>query len=148
MVIPKGQIPSFRQSSWSESRYYCFTALPGEQRTIQGPTSSFALSNTRPRFSSLLKSPLERGGPLAVGSVHVQLRQECSVGKKAHRGRSQSPVAWIAVVKVTEPLKSIDKAILSMVSEWSGHNESERTSSLETTVPEVEPLHSGRRQQI
>ena len=80
--------------------------------------------------------------------VHVQLRQECSVGKKAHRGRSQSPVAWIAVVKVTEPLKSIDKAILSMVSEWSGHNESERTSSLETTVPEVEPLHSGRRQQI
>ncbi len=83
-----------------------------------------------------------------VGRVHVQLKQECSVGKKAHRGRSQSPVAWIAVVKVTEPLKSIDKVILSMVSEWSGHNESERTSSLETTVPEVEPLHTGRRQQI
>jgi len=95
-----------------------------------------------------LNPPLREEGHVVAEGVHVQLRQECSVGKKAHRGRSQSPVAWIAVVKVTEPLKSIDKAILSMVSEWSGHNESERTSSLETTVPEVEPLHSGRRQQI
>ena len=64
-------------------------------------------------------------------------------GEKGPPGKKSEPVAWIAVVKVTEPLKSIDKAILSMVSEWSGHNESERTSSLETTVPEVEPLHSG-----
>jgi len=31
----RSQMPSFRQSSWSESRYYCFTALPGERRTIQ-----------------------------------------------------------------------------------------------------------------
>ncbi len=85
---------------------------------------------------------------LPTGCVHVQQRQECSVGEKAHRGRSQNPVAWIAVGKETELLKSTDKAILGMVSEWSGHNESERTSSPETTVPEVELLHTGRRQQI
>ncbi len=38
-----------------------------------------------------LKSPLERGGPLAVGSVHVQLRQECSVGEKGPPGKKSEP---------------------------------------------------------
>jgi hypothetical protein len=43
-----------------------------------------------------------------------------------HPGKSQNPVAWIAGRKETESWKPIDKAILGMVSESSGRNESER----------------------
>ena len=38
-LLRKGPISSFRQSPWSESRYYCFTALLDERRTAQRSTS-------------------------------------------------------------------------------------------------------------
>ena len=44
---------------------------------------------------------------------------------------------------VTEMLKFIDKAILSMVSEFPGCNESERTGDLETGNLEAEPSTVG-----
>jgi len=34
-LLRKRPIPSFRQSSWSESRYYCFTALLDERITVR-----------------------------------------------------------------------------------------------------------------
>jgi len=43
-------------------------------------------------------------------------------------------------------LESIDKAILSMVSELTGRNESKRIGDLETTNLEVETSTVGRRQ--
>ncbi len=49
-------------------------------------------------------------------------------GIQPHRGKSQSPVAWITVVEETKLLKLIDKAILGMVSESPGRNESEPKS--------------------
>ncbi len=53
-------------------------------------------------------------------------------GSQPHQNKSQSSVAWIAGRKETEPRKSIDKAILGMVSESLGRNESERTGDPET----------------
>ena len=47
-----------------------------------------------------------------------------------NRGRSQSPVAWITSVEETNLVKLIDKAIRGMVSESSGHNESELIGGL------------------
>ena len=50
--------------------------------------------STMNRSSALdLKSPLERGGGmlLPTGSVHVQLRQECSVGEKGPPGKKSEP---------------------------------------------------------
>ncbi|MDK2951537.1 MAG: hypothetical protein PWQ77_1202, partial [Kosmotogales bacterium] len=47
-------------------------------------------------------------------------------GRITHQSKSQSSVAWIAMGKETELLESIDKAIMSMVSEYPGRNESER----------------------
>ena len=38
-------------------------------------------------------------------------------GGQTHRGKSQSPVAWVAWVEETKPMKPTDKAILGMVSE-------------------------------
>ena len=45
--------------------------------------------------------------------------------------------------KETESRKSIDKAILGMVSESSGRNESERTGGLENVNPRGRALGSG-----
>ena len=45
----------------------------------------------------------------------------------------------------TEMLESIDKAILSMVSELTGRNESKRIGDLETTNLEAETSTVGRR---
>jgi len=44
---------------------------------------------------------------------------------KAHRGKSQTPVAWVATVEETNLLKPTDKAIFGMVSESPGRNASE-----------------------
>ncbi len=52
-------------------------------------------------------------------------RQSC-------RGKSQSPVAWMAGRRETDYPMPIDKAILGMVSESPGRNESERTGGLES----------------
>ena len=78
----RSQMPSFRQSSWSESRYYCFTALPGERRTIQRSRSVSCSSDpVRPTSNLVFCDPflnprLSGGGPLAVGSVLFEQRFE------------------------------------------------------------------------
>ena len=46
-------------------------------------------------------------------------------GRQAHRGRNQSPVAWMAGRRETEDLKPIDRAIFGMVRESPGRNASE-----------------------
>ncbi len=51
-------------------------------------------------------------------------------GSQSHRGKSQSPVAWITAVEETNLLKLIDKAVFRMVSESPGRNASEPTGSL------------------
>ena len=66
---------------------------------------------------------------------------------KAHRGKSQTPVAWVATVEETNLLKPTDKAILGMVSESPGRNVSEPTGGLvKNKPPEAEPSAFGRRQ--
>ena len=68
-------------------------------------------------------------------------------GSQSHRGRSQSPVAWITSVEETKPVKLIDKAILGMVSESPGRNVSEPTGGLvRKLLLEAEPSGPGRRQ--
>ena len=56
-------------------------------------------------------------------------------GRQTHRGKSQSPVAWVAWVEETKPMKPTDKAILGMVSKSSGRNESEPIGGLENEKP-------------
>lgn len=63
-----------------------------------------------------------------------------------HRGKSQSPVAWIARRRETESGKPIDKAIFRMVSESPGRTESERRNGPEMEAPEAETSNMGRRQ--
>ena len=57
-------------------------------------------------------------------------------GRQSHQGKSQNLVAWIAERRETEFPKPIDKAILRMVSESSGRNESERRYGLEKRKPQ------------
>ena len=52
-------------------------------------------------------------------------------GRQTRRGRSQSPVAWVALVEETKLMKPTDKAIFRMVSESPGRNVSEPTGGLE-----------------
>lgn len=52
------------------------------------------------------------------------------------RGRSQSPVVWIAEVKVTETLKPIDKNFLEGNYESPGRNNSKRIVASKYTIPE------------
>ena len=52
-----------------------------------------------------------------------------------HQRKSQISVAWIAFVEETKRMKSINKAILGMVSESLGRNESERTGDPEKPGP-------------
>ncbi|MFQ6094319.1 MAG: hypothetical protein ACE5OR_16865 [bacterium] len=65
----------------------------------------------------------------------VQLRLACSAGVSPAGVRIRSPVAWMAGRRETEYLKPIDKAILGMVSESPGCNESERTGGPESENP-------------
>ena len=60
----------------------------------------------------------------------VQRRLACSVGVSPTGVEVRSPVAWIASVEETKPMKPIDKAILGMVSESPGRNESEPRGGL------------------
>ena len=75
------------------------------------------------------------GEPCAVdphARLCVQLRLVCSVGVSLTRVIDQSPVAWMAGVRETDHLKPIDKAIMWMVSESAGRNESECAGGLES----------------
>ncbi len=60
----------------------------------------------------------------------VQRRLACSVGVSPTGAEVRSPVAWIASVEETKPMKPIDKAIFGMVSESPGRNGSEPTGGL------------------
>ena len=75
----------------------------------------------------------------------VQQRLACSVGGESHRGKSQSPVAWVAFVEETKRMKPTDKAARGAVSESPGRNLSEPKGSLDTINPKIEPFRSGRR---
>ena len=63
-------------------------------------------------------------------------------GRQSHRGNSQIPVAWVAFVEETKRMKPTDKAILGMVSESPGRNESEPTGGLDKISPEGRALYS------
>ncbi len=56
-------------------------------------------------------------------------------GRQTHRGKSQSPVAWVASLEETNAMKPTDKAILGMVSKSPGRNASEPTGGLENLKP-------------
>ena len=66
-----------------------------------------------------------------------------SAGVSPARARVRGPVAWIVRRKETESRKSIDKAILGMVSESSGRNESKRRGGPENVNPRGRALGSG-----
>jgi len=51
-------------------------------------------------------------------------------GSYSHRGKSQNLVAWIEGRRETESLKSIDKAILRMVSKSSGRGAADKAANL------------------
>jgi hypothetical protein len=65
------------------------------------------------------------------GRECVQLRQACSVGVSPTGERVRIPVAWIALVEETKPMKPIDKALARRVSKSPGRNVSEPTGGLE-----------------
>ena len=60
-------------------------------------------------------------------------------GSQSHRGKSQSPVAWVASVEETKQMKPTDKAILGMVSKSPGRYASEPISGLDRINPKAEP---------
>jgi IS5 family transposase len=66
-----------------------------------------------------------------------------SAGGSPARARVRGPVAWIVRRKETESRKSIDKAILGMVSESSGRNASKRTGGPENVNPRGRALGNG-----
>ena len=67
-------------------------------------------------------------------------------GRQTHRGKSQSPVAWVASLEETNAMKPTDKAILGMVSKSPGRNASEPQVASKILAPEAEPPSRGRRQ--
>ncbi len=62
-------------------------------------------------------------------------------GRQSHRGNSQTPVAWVAFAEETKRMKPTDKAILGMVSESPGRNESEPIGGLDKISPEGRALY-------
>jgi len=66
----------------------------------------------------------------------VQRRLACSAGVKTCRGKSQSPVVWIAEVMETETLKPIDKVSLGEIYESPGRNKSERIVASKVKITE------------
>ena len=62
-------------------------------------------------------------------------------GSQSHRGKSQNPVAWVAFAEETKRVKPTDKAILGMVSELPGRNESEPTDGLDKISSEGRALY-------
>ena len=71
------------------------------------------------------------------------VRLAYSAGFKPARARVRGPVAWIVRRKDTESRKSIDNAILRMVSESSGRNESKRIGGPENVNPRGRALGNG-----
>ena len=67
--------------------------------------------------------------------VCVQQRLVCSAGVSPAGVRIRNSVTWMAGMRETEYLKPIDKAILGVVSELPGRNESERTGGPESEKP-------------
>ena len=68
-------------------------------------------------------------------------RLACSVGDSLTGGRVRDPVAWVAFAEETKRMKPTDKAILGMVSESPGRNESEPMSGLDKICPEGRALY-------
>jgi len=68
--------------------------------------------------------------------LRVQKKLVCSVGGSPTEVTVRSLVAWIAEGRETESLKPIDKAIMRVVSESLGRNESQRRYGLENTKPQ------------
>src|SRR3989449_10940604 len=68
-------------------------------------------------------------------------------GRQSRRGKSQSPVTWMAAWRETETLKPIDGAIERMVRESPGRNGSERTGGPERPTPRRPSLTVERRRQ-
>jgi hypothetical protein len=78
--------------------------------------------------------------------IHYRMSSErlvYSAGVNPVWAKVRSPVAWIVRRKETESRKSIDKAILGMVSESLGRNESERTGGPENVNPGGRTLGNG-----
>jgi hypothetical protein len=95
---------------------------------------------------------LEDGKQLRVDTtvvetnIHFRMSSErlvYSAGVNPVWAKVRSPVAWIVRRKETESRKSIDKAILGMVSESLGRNESERTGGPENVNPGGRTLGNG-----
>src|SRR5437764_12593334 len=75
------------------------------------------------------------------GHSATSKRLACSVGGESHRGKSRSPVAWVAFVEETKRMKPADKAVLGTVSESPGRNESEPIGGLDKNYPEGRALY-------
>ena len=71
------------------------------------------------------------------------IRLVYSAGVKPAGARVRGPVAWVVGRRETKSGESTDKAVLGMVSESSGRNESERTGGLENVNPRGRALGSG-----
>ena len=63
-------------------------------------------------------------------------------GSQSRRGKSQTPVTRVAGWREIETLKPTDKAIVWMVSESPGRNESERRGGPERTKPQRPSPHA------
>jgi hypothetical protein len=68
-------------------------------------------------------------------------------GSQPRRGKSQSPVTWVAGWRETKTLKPTDEAIERMVRESPGRNGSERTGGPEILKPRRPSLTVERRRQ-
>lgn len=68
------------------------------------------------------------------GMECVQGRLTCSMGVSPIKARVGSFVAWVASGEETKRMKPTDKAILGMVSESPGRNESEPTGGLDKKI--------------
>ena len=62
-------------------------------------------------------------------------------GRQSRQGKSRNPVAWVAFAEETKRMKPTDKAILGMVSESPGRNESEPRGGLENYEPKGRALY-------
>ena len=99
-----------------------------------------------------VKLGVENGKKLRVDTTVVEtnihyrmsiVKLVYSAGVSPARARVRGPVAWIVRRKETESRKSIDKAILGMVSESSGRNESKRIGGPENINPGGRALGNG-----
>jgi len=87
-------------------------------------------------FLAWFETPLHRELGKVADAVACPEKLVCSVGGSPTEVTVRSLVAWMAECRETESLKPIDKAILRMVSESSGRNESERRYGLEKAKPQ------------